>query len=171
MAFFINNLNQKIAYKYIKGGNPGIIFVHGLNSDMQGIKAITIEKYAKKNKLSFLRFDCRGHGKSFGKFEDFVISDWKKDLIDLLDNIAKGPQIIVGSSMGGWLMMLAAKARKNKVCGLLGLAAATDFGRSMYLDLPQKSKKEIQNKGLTKIKSYDFSYILTKKFFREAKKK
>ena len=170
MAYYINNLNQKIAYKYTKGKSPGIIFVHGLNSDMQGIKALSIEKYAKKNKLSFLRFDCRGHGKSFGKFENFTISDWKKDLIDLLDNITKGPQIMVGSSMGGWLMMLAAKARKNKVCGLLGLAAATDFGRSMYSDLPQKSKKEIQNKGLTKIKNYDFSYILTKKFFRDAMK-
>ena len=170
MAYYINNFKQKIAYKYTKGKSPGIIFVHGLNSDMQGIKALSIEKYAKKNKLSFLRFDCRGHGKSFGKFENFTISDWKKDLIDLLDNITKGPQIMVGSSMGGWLMMLAAKARKNKVCGLLGLAAATDFGESMYSDLPQKSKKEIQNKGLTKIKNYDFSYILTKKFFREAKK-
>ena len=54
MAYYINNLNQKIAYKYTKGKSPGIIFVHGLNSDMQGIKALSIEKYAKKNKLSFL---------------------------------------------------------------------------------------------------------------------
>ena len=72
--------------------------------------------------------------------------------------------------MGGWLMMLAAKARKNKVCGLLGLAAATDFGGKYVFNLPKKSKKEIQKKGFTRIKSYDFSYILTKKFFREAKK-
>ena len=170
MAFFINNFNQKIAYKYTKGGNPGIIFVHGLNSDMEGLKAITIEKYAKKNKLSFLRFDCRGHGKSFGKFEDFTISDWKKDLVDLLDNIAKGPQIVVGSSMGGWLMMLAAKSRQKKVCGLLGLAAATDFGANMYSNLSKKSKNEIKIKGFTRIKSYDFSYILTKNFFIDAKK-
>ncbi len=170
MAFFINNLHQKIAYKYTKGGNPGIIFVHGLNSDMEGLKAITIEKYAIKNKLSFLRFDCRGHGKSFGKFEDFTISDWKKDLVDLLDNIAKGPQIVVGSSMGGWLMMLAAKSRQKKVCGLLGLAAATDFGANMYSNLSKKSKNEIKFKGFTKVKSYDFSYILTKNFFIDAKK-
>ena len=170
MAFFINNFNQKIAYKYTRGGNPGIIFVHGLNSDMEGLKAITIEKYAKKNNLSFLRFDCRGHGKSFGKFEDFVISDWKRDLINLLDNITRGPQIIVGSSMGGWLMMLAAKARQKKVCGLLGLAAATDFGKSMYSGLSIKSKKEIKIKGFTRIKGYDFSYILTNNFFIDAKK-
>ena len=170
MAFFINNFNQKIAYKYTKGGNPGIIFVHGLNSDMEGLKAITVEKYAKKNNLSFLRFDCRGHGKSFGKFENFTISDWKKDLIDLLDNITKGPQIMIGSSMGGWLMMLAAKARQKKVCGLLGLATATDFGKSMYSGLSIKSKKEIKIKGFTRIKGYDFSYILTNNFFIDAKK-
>ena len=137
---------------------------------MEGLKAITVEKYAKKNNLSFLRFDCRGHGKSFGKFEDFVISDWKRDLINLLDNITRGPQIIVGSSMGGWLMMLAAKARQKKVCGLLGLATATDFGKSMYSGLSKKSKKEIKIKGFTRIKGYDFSYILTNNFFIDAKK-
>ena len=71
MAYFINKLNQKIAYKYIKGKSPGIIFIHGLNSDMNGEKAITIEKYAIKKGLSFLRFDCRGHGKSHGKFDRF----------------------------------------------------------------------------------------------------
>ena len=88
MSYYVNKLNQKIAYKYYRGGSPGIIFVHGLNSDMEGLKAKSIEKYAKKNKLSFLRFDCRGHGKSHGNFEDFTISDWKNDLIDMIDNIA-----------------------------------------------------------------------------------
>jgi len=170
MAYYINNLNQKIAYKYIKGKSPGIIFIHGLNSDMQGLKALAIEKYAKKNLLGFLRFDCRGNGKSEGKFENFTINDWKKDLIDLLDNITKGPQILVGSSMGGWLMMLAARERKRRICGLLGLAAAADFGNNMYLGLSNKCKNEIKNKGFTKIKNGNFSYILTKKFFVEAKK-
>ena len=93
MSYFINNLNQKIAYKFFKGKSPGIVFIHGLNSDMQGVKAISIEKYAKKKGLSYLRFDCRGHGKSHGKFEEYSISDWKKDLIDILDNITSGPQI------------------------------------------------------------------------------
>jgi len=170
MAYYINNLNQKIAYKYTKGKSPGIIFIHGLNSNMQGLKALTIEKYAKKNNLSFLRFDCRGHGKSFGKFENFTISDWKKDLIDLLDNITKGPQIIVGSSMGGWLMLLAAKSRKKRICGLVGLAAAADFNKDLYSNLSKKSKQEIKNTGSTEYTSYGFSYILTNKFFIEAKK-
>ena len=171
MAFYINNQNQKIAYKYIKGKSPGIIFVHGLNSDMKGLKALHIEKYAKKNNLAFLRFDCRGHGNSHGKFEDFTLSDWKKDLLDLIDNITKGPQIIIGSSMGGWLMILAAKSRRKKICGLIGLAAAADFGNSLYSSLTKKSKKDLKIKGSTKhFWSYGSSYILTKKFFLDAKK-
>ncbi len=170
MAYFNNNLNQKIAYKYVKRKSPGIIYVHGLNSDMEGTKAIEIEKYAKKNNLSFLKFDCRGHGKSFGKFEDFGISDWKKDLIDLLDNIATGPQIIIGSSMGGWLMLLAAKARSKKICGLIGIAAAPDFGKGLYSSLSKKNKKNIKNKGFAKIITKYGSYKLSKKFFIDANK-
>ena len=170
MTYFINNINQKIAYKYIQGKSPGIIFIHGLNSDMNGKKALSIEKYAKKNKLSFLRFDCRGNGKSFGKFQNFTIADWKKDLIDLIDNVTKGPQILIGSSMGGWLMMLAAKIRKKRICGLIGLAAAADFGNHMYSNLSNKSKKELKIKGATKIHLKNFSYTLSKKFFLEAKK-
>ena len=170
MTYYINKHNQKIAYKLVKGGKPGVIFVHGLNSDMNGAKAIAIEKYAKKNNLSFLRFDCRGHGKSFGKFEDFTISDWKKDLINLIDNLTKGPQIIIGSSMGGWLMMLAAKARPKRVIGLIGLAATTDFGKNLYNNLSKKNKKELKVKKFTKYSSYGFSYILKNNFFSDAKK-
>ena len=88
----------------------------------------------------------------YGKFEDFTISDWKNDLIDILDNITKGPQIIVGSSLGGWLMMLAAKSRKNKVCGLLGLAAATDFGTICIRIYHKNLKKKFRKKDLQKLK-------------------
>ena len=170
MSYFINKKNQKIAYKRIKGKSPGIVFIHGLNSDMEGKKAIFVEKYAKKNKLSFIRFDCRGHGKSSGNFEDFTISDWKKDLFDIIDNLTKGPQILIGSSMGGWLMMLAAKARPQRIKGMIGLAAAPDFGKDLYNALNKKNKKEINTKGITKYTSYGFSYYLTKRFFIEAEK-
>ena len=170
MSFYKNKQNHKIAYKSLKGREVGIIFIHGLNSDMNGAKAITVEKYAKKNNLNFIRFDCRGHGKSEGKFEDFTISDWRKDLLDIIDNIAKGPQILIGSSMGGWLMMLAAKARPQRIKGMIGLAAAPDFGKDLYNSLNKKNKREITSKGITKYSSYGFSYYLTKKFFIEAEK-
>ena len=170
MSFYKNKQNHKIAYKSLKGRGLGIIFIHGLNSDMNGAKALTVEKYARKNNLNFIRFDCRGHGKSHGRFEEFTISDWKKDLLDIIDNIAKGPQILIGSSMGGWLMMLAAKARPQRIKGMIGLAAAPDFGKDLYNNLNKKNKREITSKGITKYTSYGFSYYLTKKFFIEAEK-
>ena len=170
MSYLINQKNQKIAYKLTKGKSPGIVFIHGLNSDMEGLKAKSIEKYAKKHKISFIRFDCRGHGESDGKFEDFTISDWKEDSLNIIDKLTNGPQILIGSSMGGWLMMLAAKARPKKVVGLIGLAAAVDFGNDLYNNLTLKNKKEIKKKGHTKYNSFGFSYTLTKKFVLEAKK-
>ena len=165
MSYFINKKNQKIAYKRIKGKSPGIVFIHGLNSNMEGKKAIFIEKYAKKNKLSFIRFDCRGHGKSSGNFEDFTISDWKKDLFDIIDNLTKGPQILIGSSMGGWLMLLAAKSKKIKVSGLIGLASAADFGQDLFNNLSLKHKQDIKTKGITRYTYKGFAYYLTKEFF------
>ncbi len=170
MRFYKNKQNHKISYKSLKGRRLGVIFIHGLNSDMNGGKALAVEQYAKKNKLNFIRFDCRGHGSSEGKFEEFTISDWRKDLLDIIDNVAKGPQILIGSSMGGWLMMLAAKARPQRIKGLIGLAAAPDFGKDLYKVLNKKNKKEISTKGITKYTSYGFSYYLTKKFFIEAEK-
>ena len=170
MSYFVNNLYQKIAYKFSKGKSPGIIFIHGLNSDMEGIKAINIEKFAKKRGLSYLRFDCRGHGKSHGKFEEFTISDWKKDLINVLDSITKGPQILIGSSMGGWLMMLAARARKSRVAGLIGLAPAPDFTKYLFTELPKRVQNEINKKGISKVKKWKYNYTFTKKFFQEGKK-
>ena len=165
MSYFINKKNQKIAYKRIKGKSPGIVFIHGLNSDMEGKKAIFVEKYAKKNKLSFIRFDCRGHGKSSGNFEDFTISDWKKALFAIIDNLTKGPQILIGSSMGGWLMLLAAKSKKRKISGLIGLAAAADFGKDLFNNLSTKNKHDIKTKGITKYTYKGFAYYLTKEFF------
>ena len=170
MPFYKNKQNHKIAYKSLKGRGLGIIFIHGLNSDMNGAKALTVEKYARKNNLNFIRFDCRGHGKSHGRFEEFTISDWRKDLLNIIDYVARGPQILIGSSMGGWLMMLAAKARPQRIKGMIGLAAAPDFGKDLYNSLNKKNKKEITTKGITKYSSYGFSYYLTKKFFIEAEK-
>ena len=170
MPYFINKLKQRIAYKTVKGRGLGIIFIHGLNSDMNGEKALTVEKYARKQKLNFVRFDCRGHGNSDGKFEDFTISDWKKDLVNVIDNLTRGPQILIGSSLGGWLMMLAARVRPSRVKGMIGLAAAPDFGDNLYNNLTIKNKREIKNKGIIKYSSFGFSYFIRKNFFIDARK-
>ena len=171
MSYLLNKKNQRIAYKRIYGKSPGLVFIHGLNSNMNGLKAIKVEKYAKKNKLAFIRFDCRGHGDSFGNLENFTISDWKKDVLDIIDNLTKGPQILIGSSLGGWLMILAAKSRSKKIVGLIGLAAAPDFGKALFRSLNTKNKKQIKQNGLTKyVGASGTSYILTNNFFVEAEK-
>ena len=170
MPYFINKFKQRIAYKTVKGRGLGIIFINGLNSDMNGEKALTVEKYARKHKMNFVRFDCRGHGNSDGKFEDFTISDWKKDLVNVIDNLTRGPQILIGSSMGGWVMMLAARARPSRIKGMIGLAAAPDFSDNLYKNLSIKNKREIKNKGIIKYSSFWFSYFIRKKFFIDAKK-
>ncbi|PPR47586.1 MAG: hypothetical protein CFH19_00429 [Alphaproteobacteria bacterium MarineAlpha5_Bin9] len=169
MPYFYNKLNQKIAYKFFKGKSPGIIFIHGLNSNMQGTKALSIEKYAKKRGISFLKFDCRGHGKSQGNFNDFTISDWKNDLLNMID-ITKGPQILIGSSMGGWLMFLVAKLRKPKICGLIGLAAAPDFTKPLFKELPIKNRNQIKQYGITQIKKGQYKYVFSKNFFIDGNK-
>ena len=170
MTYILNNKNQKIYYKKTIGKKPGIIFIHGLNSDMNGKKAISIEKYAKKNNLNYIRFDCRGHGKSDGKFEDFTISDWKKDVLQIIDKVAKGPQILVGSSMGGWLMFLVAKSRPKRIKAMIGLAAAPDYIDDLYKSLSKRKKNEISKKGIIKYISNGFSYFIKKKFIIDARK-
>ena len=137
---------------------------------MNGEKALTVEKYARKHKLNFVRFDFRGHGNSDGKFEDFTISDWKKDLVNVIDNLTRGPQILIGSSLGGWLMMLAARVSPSRVKGMIGLAAAPDFGDNLYNNLTIKNKREIKNKGIIKYSSFGFSYFIRKNFFIDARK-
>jgi pimeloyl-ACP methyl ester carboxylesterase len=116
-----------IAYNGLAGKNPGIVFLHGFRSDMTGGKALALEEFCRARGQAFVRFDTSGHGQSSGKFEDGAIGRWADDAVAVLDHLTEGPQILVGSSMGGWLMLLAALQRPDRVAGLLGLAAAPDF--------------------------------------------
>lgn len=106
---------------------PGLMFLGGFKSDMSGGKAQALEAYAAARGRAFLRFDYRGHGQSGGRFEDATIGDWVGDALAILDAVTEGPQILVGSSMGGWIMLLVALARPERIAGLVGIAAAPDF--------------------------------------------
>ena len=116
-----------IAYERCGGKNPGVVFLHGLRSDMTGGKALAVEAWCRRHGHACLRLDVRGHGRSSGRFEDGSIGLWAADVVAALDALTEGPQVLVGSSMGGWLMLLAALERPRRVAGLLGLAAAPDF--------------------------------------------
>ena len=110
---------------------PGIVFLGGFASDMTGSKALALEDQARARGQAFVRFDYQGHGASSGRFEEGTIGRWAEDAVAVLDEIAEGPQILVGSSMGGWIMLLAALARPERVVGLVGIAAAPDFTETL----------------------------------------
>jgi pimeloyl-ACP methyl ester carboxylesterase len=117
----------KLAYRHTPGKGPTIVFLCGYASDMNGTKALALEEWAKANGRAFLRFDYAGCGASEGEFEEQTLADWRDDALRILDAVAAGPVVLVGSSMGGWIMLLVARARPEQVLGLVGIAAAPDF--------------------------------------------
>jgi pimeloyl-ACP methyl ester carboxylesterase len=117
----------RIATRFRDGAGPVLVFLPGYMSDMQGSKAVALEGWAAKTGRACLRLDYRGCGESDGRFEDFTLTDWRDDVVAMLDWLAPRPVALIGSSMGGWLMLLAALARPAQVAGLVGIAAAPDF--------------------------------------------
>src|ERR1700685_2224862 len=124
-----------IAYNRLAGAGPGIVFLGGFRSDMTGTKALFIGDYCRRRGRAYVRFDYFAHGQSSGDFADGTISRWRDDAISVIDSLTEGPQILVGSSMGGWVMVLAALARPERIAALVGIAAAPDFTTDL---LPQR---------------------------------
>ena len=158
--FLKTNYNRTIAYNKIDGEKLGIVFLSGLKSDMTGQKAIALENWALKNNHPFLRFDYSGHGNSSGKFDDFLISDWILDAKTVISKLTKGPQILVGSSMGGWIMLALAKNKLVKIHSLIGLAVAPDFTKKLIWDNLSVQKKEeiILNNKFSLSEDLEISY-------------
>ena len=137
-----------IAYYGISGHGPGIIFLAGHGSNMEGSKALHLEEWARANGQAFLRFDYRGHGKSSGSMDSTNISDWTEDVITAIDELSEGPQILVGSSLGGWLMLNATLARPQRIVGLVGIAAAPDFTEDLiWAELTTDQRSNMQSEG------------------------
>src|SRR5471030_572553 len=122
-----------VAYAITEGRGPAIVFLGGFRSDMTGTKAIALEAWARANGRAFLRFDYLGHGQSSGRFEDGTIGRWLDDSLGAIDSLTAGKLVLVGSSMGGWLSLLAARARPDRLAGLVLIAAAPDFTERMLL--------------------------------------
>ena len=159
---------SRIAYNQIKGKKTGIVFLSGFGSDMQGKKVLFIEKWAKDNDHSFLRFDYSGHGLSSGDLINTCFSDWYSDAQFLIKKITQGKQLLVGSSMGGWIMLMLAKRIPNKIHSMIGLAPAPDFPKILIWDkmnkaqrvkLVREQKIKVMNKDGSNAK---FSYKLIK---------
>lgn len=120
----------KLAYHLSEGAGPTIVFLPGYASDMTGTKAVALERWARTRRgrrQAFLRFDYAGCGASEGAFEEQTLETWRDNALMLIDHLVEGPVILVGSSMGGWVMLMVQRARPDRVVGMVGIAAAPDF--------------------------------------------
>jgi pimeloyl-ACP methyl ester carboxylesterase len=116
----------RIAVRHREGRGPTVVFLPGYASDMEGSKALLLDEWAVRESRAFVRFDYGGCGASEGAFADQTLTDWLNDALLVIDSVS-GPVILIGSSMGGWIMLLAALARPERVAALIGVAAAPDF--------------------------------------------
>lgn len=131
----------QLAYARTPGRAPGVVFLGGFRSDMTGTKATFLESWCRARGQSFLRFDYAGHGASGGKFEEGTIGRWAGDAIAVLDALTEGPGILVGSSMGGWIMLEVLLARPDRVAALVGIAAAPDFSEDLIWNTWPEAKR------------------------------
>jgi pimeloyl-ACP methyl ester carboxylesterase len=137
----------QLAYEATSGRGPCVVFCPGFNSTMQGNKANDLNAFCLEQGLSFVRFDYSGHGESGGNFADACITQWLADTVAIIDQIATGKVILVGSSMGAWIALLAALKRPKRVTGLLLVACAADMTKAyarrfegLRLDVDDKSQ-------------------------------
>jgi pimeloyl-ACP methyl ester carboxylesterase len=158
---------SRIAYRYRPGRGPAILFLPGYMSDMEGGKATALDEWAAKEGRAMLRFDYRGCGVSTGDFEAQTLSAWRDDVLLMLDEMLDGePAVLVGSSMGGWLMLLAALARPAQVKGLVGIAAAPDFTSWGFTS--EQKMTLLQHGRLDELSPYGEQPVVTTRAFWES---
>ena len=149
----------KIAYRRrdadpSKPPRPGLVWLGGFKSDMKSTKAQKLDEFAAAEGRACLRFDYSGHGESGGRFEDGLISRWLADSLAMLRTQTSGPQIVIGSSMGGWLALLAARAMgaeeaRERLAGLVLIAPAVDFTEAlMWARMSPKIRQQIEQEGV-----------------------
>ncbi len=127
MPLFERSDQPSLAYRYRAGTGPTIVFLPGYASDMSGTKAVALDAWAAAQGRAMLRFDYAGCGESEGQFENGTLAGWRDDALAIIDALIEGPLLLVGSSMGGWIGLLVAEARPDRVAALIGIAAAPDF--------------------------------------------
>ena len=127
MMFATRADGVRLAYRHVQGRGPTLVFLPGYKSDMQGGKAQALAAWATEQGLAMLRLDYSGCGESDGAFEDGTLDIWRDDVLAVIAAANVGPLILIGSSMGGWLMLLVAEALGDQVTAMVGIAAAPDF--------------------------------------------
>lgn len=164
--------NHFVAYRHVSGAAPGVMFLPGFNSDMQGLKALALEAFCRARGRQFTRFDYFGHGESSGDFAAGTIGRWRDDALAVLDELTRGAQVLVGSSMGGWIMLLLALARPERVHALVGIAAAPDMTESRRTSLSAARHADLATRGFCELpNAYDDGrpYLLSRRLLEEGR--
>lgn len=163
-----------LAVEITEGAEPTVLWLGGFRSDMSGGKAMALADWGAHSGRRVVRFDYRGHGASQGSFEDFVLSDWLADARLVLDAVCPGRVVAVGSSMGGWIALLLARARLAEgrpLAGLVLIAPAADFTeRLMWPRLPDAVRRQIETDGVAHLPSdYGEPYPVTRRLFEDGR--
>ena len=162
---------RRIAYARTEGRGPGVVFLGGFRSDMTGTKAQFLEAWAQEQGRAFLRFDYSGHGQSSGDFEAGAIGDWAADARAAVMALTEGPQILVGSSMGGWIALLLARDMAARVAGLVTIAAAPDFTEdSMWNGFDADQRAVLEEVGHIALPSeYGEPLVITRRLIEDGR--
>lgn len=169
--FLETQSGRRLAYERIPGTGPGVVFLGGFMSDMEGTKALHLAEWARSTGRAFLRFDYSGHGQSSGAFTDGCIGDWAQDAEDAIGELTEGPQVLVGSSMGGWISLILAGKIPEKLAGIVGIASAPDFTEdSMWAGFSENQRSELRSKGMIDLPSdYDDPYKITMRLIEDGR--
>jgi len=168
---------RRIAIRSREGRAPGLFWMGGFKSDMKGTKAAALDEWAAQQGRACTRFDYSGHGESGGAFEDGTIGQWLEDSVAAFGTLS-GPQVVIGSSMGGWMALLLARELKKKkakatMAGMVLIAPAPDFTEElMWKKFQPKVRKEIEEKGFwLRPSEYDAGgYKITRALIEEGRK-
>ncbi|SIQ40807.1 Pimeloyl-ACP methyl ester carboxylesterase [Paracoccus thiocyanatus] len=162
---------RRIAYERVEGQGPGVVFLGGFRSDMQGTKALWLEEWARARGRAFLRLDYSGHGQSSGAFEDGGIGDWLADARAAIGALTEGPQVLVGSSMGGWIGLLLARAMPERLAGLVTVAAAPDFTERGYWAGFSAAERAalIEHGRVEQPSDYGDPYVITRRLIEDGR--
>ncbi len=161
----------ELAYSLLPGAGPTIVFLPGFRSDMNGAKALELEAFCAERGQAMLRLDYSGHGASGGDFNDGTIGIWLADTLRIIDHAAPGKLVLVGSSMGGWIAILAALARPGRIAGLIGIAAAVDFTeRLMWQAMTPPERQTLLRDGVLNMPSeYGEPYPITLRLIEDGR--
>jgi len=170
--FFDAPSGRRLAYHRVEGEGPEVVFFGGFKSDMEGSKATFLQDWAEKEGRGFLRFDYSGHGESSSEFTEGCIGDWAQDAMEIVSALTSGPQIIVGSSMGGWIAFLLARAMPARIHALVGIAAAPDFTEdSIWAGLDEGERTTLMAAGQIELPSEyaDSPYVFTRHLIEDGR--